>query len=203
MLPEEIRAFQRSHRNHLGAPLRVDGLLGPETQWARAFETICSARQGILLAAQHDAGLTEHPPRSNSSTCGTIQRWQKRCGARPGDPWCASGLSQWLSAAVPVRIAGALALGRYFRRVERPFPGDIASYPTDGRGHGHCFLVIGVDELVTQLMAFEANCGDAVRCTRRLFPWPPGMEFSRIVDDVSGTCPGIVPSVPLAPGGTR
>ena len=207
MSPLLVKAFQREHLNHLGKPLRVDGDLGPQTRWAMDFETICSERRAIIRAARKDIGLTESPPRSNTDPTGTIERWSKQCNARAGDPWCGSALSEWLSAAVPVRIAGALALGRRFPFVDVPFAGDIGSFPTGG-GRGHCFLVIGVGRvgvgpLGLELMTIEGNSSNACRCVLRVGDLPDGLRFSRVVADTSGTCPGIVPSVPLAPRATR
>ncbi len=190
----DIKAFQRAHFNHLGHALKVDGVLGPQTEWALDFETITAARRAIVHAAQDWIGLTEQPVGSNSDPLGNIQSWLTRCGARPGDPWCASFVSHCIGT---VHIAGAQALGKHFPSTNAPFVGDIFWYATDML-HGHCGLITGVG--ATEVMTIEGNCSNAVRCCLRP---RQGLRFSRVLVDTTGTCPGIVPTVLLAPGATR
>lgn len=194
-----IRAFQRGHGNHLGRALVPDGVVGPETAWAQAFVTLCRARREIVLQAQSYLGLVEEPPASNSDPSGLIRAWLARCGAAAGDPWCAAFASWCISAGVtlPVKAAGAQALGMKFPATVTPVAGDLMWYPT-GPVRGHCGIVVGVAPL--EVMCIEGNCANAVRCTRRD---RADLRFSRTVDDVSGTCPGVVPSVPPPPKGTR
>src|SRR5690606_36466461 len=99
-----------------------------------------------------------------------------------------------------VREAGAQALGRLFAPTDEPLCGDLFWYPMGPAGSrtGHIGLVAGVGAL--QIMTLEGNCANAVRCVRR---GRAGLRFARPVEDVSGTPPGIVPSAPPAPGGTR
>lgn len=190
----DVEAFQRQHLNHLGRALRVDGTIGPQTEWALDFETITAARRAMVHAAQDWIGHTEDPLGSNRDPRGIIQAWLERCGARPGDPWCASFLSHCLGT---VHIAGAQALGKHYPPTSSPFVGDIFWYPTD-LVHGHCGLITGVG--ASEVMTIEGNCNNAVRCCLRP---RQGLRFARVLDDVTGTCPGIVPSVLLAPGATR
>lgn len=194
MLPADVEAFQRGRLNHLGKPLKVDGDCGPETEWARDFATLCAERRSIVRAAQMFLRLTEHPVGSNGDPAGIIQGWLEQCGARPGDPWCAAFLSHCLGT---VRFPGAQALGKHFPPTDSPLPADIMWYPTVGR-RGHCGLVIGVSAL--EVMTIEGNLRHAVRCARRD---RQGLRFSRTVEDTEGTCPGVVPAVPVAKGGTR
>lgn len=199
MTPEAIGLYQSSHHNHLGQALRVDGLIGPQTQWALDFETICAERRRIIARAQEYIGLEEDPPGSNDDPLRLIRTWLERCNAAPGDPWCAAFASHCLSAGTPriVRCAGAQALGKLFPPTDEPRPADLFWYPT-GSVHGHVGLVLGVGE--TELMTIEGNCANAVRCVRRD---AAGLRFSRTLEDTSGKVPGVVPSVPPAPGGTR
>ncbi len=203
MTPAEVQAFQRSHFNHLGKPLRVDGAVGPQTEWALDFATLCRARREIVSAAQAYIGLAEDPPGSNGDPKGVIQAWLSRCWASPGDPWCAAFASWCItqgtrgSGAAACRQAGARLLGGMFPATTQPTAGDIFWYPT-GAGRGHTGLVIGVSAF--EVMTIEGNCANAVRCARRD---RAGLQFARTVEDVSGTPPGVVPSVLPAPGGTR
>ena len=201
---EQVEAFQRAHRNHLGQALKVDGDLGPQTRWARDFATICHARQSIVLTAQPFIGLCEVPPGSNSDPDGLILAWLRRCWAKPHDPWCAAFVSWCLSQGVPraIRQGGAQALGRMFPETQSPMAGDLFWYPT-GQSTGHVGIVSGSGAI--EIMSLEGNCDNAVRCARRfrVAPGGPRLRFSRTVEDVSGTPPGVVPSVLWAPGGTR
>lgn len=207
MNPQEVEAFQRLHKNHLGKPLRVDGDFGPQTEWAADFETICQARQSIILTGQLFIGLTEVPAGSNDDPRGLIRSWLQRCGAKPGDPWCAAFACWCLSHGVaqPLRIAGAQALGKHFPATTQPFAGDLFWYPTGAEGSwtGHVGLVIGVSAM--EVLTIEGNCANAIRCARRPRVAAGGarLRFARTVEDTSGTCPGVVPSVDPAPGGTR
>lgn len=197
----DVVAFQQTHKNHLGRQLKDDGDIGPETQWALDVASLAAPRQAIILAAQPFLGLVEDPPRSNTDPRGIITKWLQRCGANPGDPWCASSLSAWLSVVVPVKIPGAMNLGRHFLEVPSPFVCDIGFFPTDNKGHGHCFLIVGVSE--TEIMTYEGNCDNACRCVRRART--PNIRYSRPIIEMTGTCPGVVSTVPLMTmgGGTR
>lgn len=198
MTPELLREFQSSHLNHLGRPLAVDGVQGPQTEWALDVETLCAERRAFIFAAQLHLGLVEVPPRSNDDPAKLIRKWLLRAGAMARDPWCAAFVCAMLeSANVEVYIAGAQRLGRAFPAVREPLAGDLFWFPT-GRVTGHVGIVIGTSP--TEVMAIEGNCANAVRATRR----PRlGLEFSRPIENACGTSPGVVPSVLPAPGGTR
>ena len=199
MTGADVMAFQKTHGNHLGRGLTVDGVIGPETEWALAFQTLCQARREIVVMAQAYLGLTEDPPASNTDPAGLIRSWLARAGAVGGDPWCAAFASWCLTAGLtpPVKVAGAQALGRRFPATTRPIAGDVMWYPL-ALGKGHCGIVIGT--AANLVMTIEGNSANAVRCVRR----DRGeLRFSRTVEDTAGTPPGIVPSVPPPPKGTR
>jgi hypothetical protein len=200
---EQVESFQAWHSNHLGKPLRIDGIVGPETRWAMDVASLCFARRELLRFAQKHIGLREQPPRSNDDPDGLIRGWLAHCNAKPGDPWCASFTSWCLSQVLsrPVRLAGALVLARSFPLVDDPIAGDLCCYPTDGAGHGHVFIVAGAN--ASEVMGFEGNCDNEMRCTRRPRPRTPLFEFHRPILDTSGARPGGVPTVPLAPSATR
>lgn len=197
-MTDAVRAYQRGHSNHLGKPLKVDGIEGPETQWSRALGTLDEARCIAVHIAQDSIGLAEDPPGSNNDRNGFIRQWLQRCGAQPGQPWCAAFLSHVMSWAGPaVMVAGAQVLGKRYPAVSEPLAGDIFWYPTTG-WQGHCGLVIGTSP--DEVMTIEGNCANAVRCVRRP---RAGLHFARFIADDDGLVPGVVPTVPPAPGGTR
>ncbi len=192
--PGSVSDFQRQHLNHLGHPLAVTGKLDPETEWAMDLETLSAARRAIVRTAQVHLGLVELPPHSNSDPGGFIRRWLLAAGAQPGDPWCAAYASHCIGTA---RIASAQGLGKHFPATALPCAGDVMWFPTDDV-HGHCGIVLGVG--ATEVMTIEGNCDDAVRCVRRE---RSRVRFAQVLSDSTGTCPGVVPSVAAAGGGTR
>lgn len=194
----DIREFQRHNFNHLGKPLEVDGVLGPETRWSMNFLTLSSERRAVIREGQKYIGLVEIPPGSNDDPEGIIDGWLKTCGAKEGDPWCASSASCWLSVSTPVRIPGAIRLGRHFPPTDNPWVGDLFWYPTNNKGNGHVGLILGVGS--TEVMTLEGNCNNMCQVVRRP---RVGLNFSRAFDDTLGTCPKVIISkkVPLLLGG--
>lgn len=192
--PKNLIEFQSQALGHLGQALDVDGILGPETEWALDFATLPVRRQSIVRAAQEHLGLVEDPPRSNSDRAGFIRRWLLLCGAEPGDPWCAAYASHCLG----VHIGNAILLGKHFPATTQPCAGDVMWFPHEGGVHGHCGIVTGAG--ATEVMTIEGNSDNAVRSVLRP---RAGLFFARTVEDTTGTSPGIVPSLPPAPGGTR
>lgn len=194
---QSIEEFQKNHFNYLGKPLEVDGVLGPETRWAKDFLSLSSERRSVIAEAQPFIGLVEDPPGSNDDPKGIIDGWLKAAHAKEGDPWCASAVSAWLSKVNPVRIAGAVRLGQHFPATDSPWVGDIGWYSTGG-GHGHVFLILGVGS--TEVMTLEGNCSNECQVVRRP---RAGINFSRTFDDTLGTCPKVIlnDKVPLLLGG--
>jgi hypothetical protein len=193
----EIGKFQEANLNHLGLPLDVDGVIGPETRWAMNFLTLSSERRTVIRAGQKYIWLKEIPPGSNDDPDGIIDGWLKAARAKEGDPWCAAAASAWLSTVTPIRIAGAVKLGQHFTPTDNPWVGDLFWYPTGG-GKGHVGLVLGVS--INEIMTLEGNCNNACRVVRRP---RTGLRFSRTFDDTLGICPKIIVSdeVPLLVGG--
>lgn len=182
MSPDDLREFQKAHVNHLGRPLQVDGILGPESQWALDLFSCSPRRRAVVARAQSRLGHTEEPPGSNRSHL--IDEWLQRCHASTGQPWCAAFASWCLES---VAIAGALALGGHFPAVDSPLPGDLMFFASGG-GKGHCGLVLGVAK--HEVMTIEGNCQDSVRCVRRARDL---VRFASTGQDLQGTCPASLP----------
>lgn len=199
----EIRAFQAVHRNHLGKPLQVTGVLDPETQWALEFQTLPEERRRSIEYAQSFLHLVEQPPGSNDDPGGIIKGWLRACGAPPKQAYCAAFGSACLSAGgVEVRIAGAQALGKSLEATDTPMAGDGLWFPTHG-WQGHFELVIG--RSATEVMTIGGNVRDGVRCVRRT---REGARFGRAPYPIGAhtVCPGVIATVPLLPiaaSGTR
>lgn len=188
---EAILRFQTLHKNHLGERLELDGVKGPQTRWALAFASQDELRQLIVRRAQADLGVQEIGG-ANHDRDGKIAFWLRRCGVGPGLAWCAAFASWCVTAAEPVAIAGAVALGRKFPVTLEPYPGDLMWYPTDDKGHGHIGIVTGVT--LSEVMTIEGNQRNAVRCVRRD---RSAVRFSRIPLPTTGELPGIPPGVPF------
>lgn len=191
MLPDtDVRQFQRTHTNHLGLPLAVDGVRGPQTQWAEAIATLHPARHRVIQRALSHVGVCEDPPGSNRGV--RIDAWLDRCNVQRGNPWCAAFASWCLYDGTA--IAGAVRLGESFAATGEPLPGDLMWYRTDRRGRGHIGIVIGVGRL--EVMTVEGNVDSRVGVWRRA---RGAVHFSRPVLDTSGVCAGIIESVPQRP----
>jgi hypothetical protein len=199
----EIRAFQAVHRNHLGKPLGVDGILGPETQWALEFQTLPEERRKSIETAQRHLDVIEEPPGSNEDPGGFIKGWLAACGERPKQSYCAAFASECLTAGgVIIRIAGAQALGKSLEPTNTPVAGDLLWFPTQG-WKGHAELVIGRGP--NEVMTIGGNVRDGVRCVRRP---RAGARFGRAPYPIGAhtVCPGVIDTVPLvaiAASGTR
>jgi hypothetical protein len=179
-MSQQVRAFQLEHSNHLGKPLKVDGDLGPQTQWAIDLNSLHPKRKAIVLKALSFIGIVEEGVNRHP----LIDRWLKDCGVGVGQPWCAAMASACLGS---VAIASAQILGKRFPPTVDPFPGDLMWYPT-GAWQGHCGIVIGVS--ASEVMTVEGNLRNACRVARRA---RNQVNISRTCQDNSGTCPGIPP----------
>lgn len=184
MTPQEIRAFQLEHTNHLGLPLKVDMLHGPQTRWAMDFETLPEKRKAIVKRALACIGVIE----TSENRHPLIDKWLKTCGVGLGQPWCAAMASHCIGT---LAIPGAQALGGRFPVTADPFPGDLMWFPT-GKWQGHCGIVTGVT--MSEVMTVEGNLRNACRVARRT---RDAVHFARTYSDISGTCPGIPPNVPF------
>lgn len=165
----------------------VDGVRGPQTQWAEAIATLHPARHHIITRALSQVGVTELPLGSNRSPL--IDAWLDRCNVQRGNPWCAAFASWCLGDGTA--CAGAVRLGESFARPVEVWPGDLMWYRTDRRGHGHIGIVIGVGRL--EVMTVEGNVDSRVDVWRRA---RGAVHFSSPVLDVSGVCAGVIESVP-------
>jgi hypothetical protein len=115
-----------------------------------------------------------------------IDKWLKACGVGVGQPWCAAMASECIGNS---RTASAQALGVRFPPTDDPWPGDLMWFKT-GEWQGHCGVVIGASP--SEVMTVEGNLRNACRVARRA---RSAVRFSRVSEDVTGTCPGIPPGV--------
>lgn len=197
--PKEIRDFQASHRDWTGAPLLLDGDVGPKTAWSLAVAALEPERAVAVGRAVAHYGLMEDPPASNSDPRGLIAGWLGRCGVGPGKYWCAAWLSWVLSVpgSPEVKIAGAVRLGSKFPAVPAGAPvqaGDVFWFPTDTDGSGHCELVVGVSPDQSLLATIGGNVRNGVQGnTRRRSEGEVSRPFA-------GPLGAIVP-LPLTPAG--
>lgn len=153
---EEVCAFQRTHRNHLGKPLKVDGDIGPQTQWALDLEAL-GARGRIVNAALEHVGLAEQGTNRGPE----IDLWLRRCGAPVGLPWCAAFASACVSAGGRnLHEASVARLAALLPHTDRPLPGDIGYYlHADGTGHAWIWSCTSA----TRGYTVEGNSDNAVR----------------------------------------
>jgi hypothetical protein len=201
---QAVEDFQKLHRNHLGEKLGVDGVRGPQTQWAEALVQHHPIRQAIVAHALKYLGEGEDPPGSNRSDF--IDMILRRCGVpipEPGVPapqnaWCAAFASYVLTLAGvgEVKYARVVDLVSHFPEVDFDFvlPGDLGYRINFDQGTGHVWIVSGRQG--TNTMNVEGNTGNVVAVTQR-----PRAKYLRTV--APPTMPGIPPGVPLAGTSTR
>jgi hypothetical protein len=188
MTPDQIKAFQATHRNHLGEPLKVDGDLGPQTAWALAIAELGAKRQAIVSAAQDHVGRSENGDNRDPE----IDRWLLRCGVPVGLAWCAAFASFCVSASgLNLHEASVARLSKLLPHTDAPQPGDVGYY-LNPDGTGHCWIVIGVGP--TTILNIEGNQRNAVRVLRRV------RSQARFLQTVPTA--GVLP-VEFASGGTR
>jgi hypothetical protein len=174
MNAEEILAFQRRRCNHLGKPLKQDGDLGPETQWALDVDSLGDISLAIW-AAVDQAGLIE----VSTNRGPEIDRWVLRCGVPLGSAWCAAFVSYCLSHLPGVNLheASVARLARLLPEVFSPQVGDVFFWLNED-GTGHCGLVIGLDGL--DVLTCEGNSENGVRVWVRA---ASGLRFLRAVPE--------------------
>lgn len=191
MNPIDLEAFQRLHRGPDGAKLKVDGDLGPKTQWAMDLAALPAWRSKIVLMGLSWVDLTEVTPNSSPE----IDQWLAACGVQPGNPWCAAFASLCLRAAgFECREASVHRLAAKYPETLCPLPGDLCILRRSD-GTGHVDLVTGVSP--ERVSVVGGNVGNAVRAGLRA---REGRTFHRVGE--SGI-PEAVAKLPLLGGETR
>jgi hypothetical protein len=154
---EEVKAFQRRRTNHLGKPLKQDGDIGPETQWALDVDSLGDISLAIW-AAVDQVGLIE----VGTNRGPEIDRWVLRCGVPLGSAWCAAFVSMALSHLPGVNLheASVARLARLLPETDSPLVGDVFFWLNED-GTGHCGLIIGTDG--DDILTCEGNSENGVR----------------------------------------
>lgn len=159
-----ISDFQRDHTDHLGQPLKADGVIGERTQWALDLASHVMPRQRIIATALGFVGVTESSQGSNRGP--EIDAWTRRCGVGVGVPWCASFVSWCMSQpGLPeIKEGSVLKLSHLLPVITEPLPGDVMFFMHDATT-GHCGLLLGADR--GTIMTVEGNSMNAVRVVTR------------------------------------
>jgi hypothetical protein len=188
MQGDDLKTFQRWHKDWNGNRLKDDGDLGPKTEWAMAISLLDPRRQAIVERACGNVGHTELAGANRSPL---IDDWLRRCGAELGSPWCAAFASWCVSVpGLPeVRQASAQELGRSLRVPCLIQAGDVMWFPT-GKATGHCGIVVGLGP--GEVACVEGNHGNQVRLVRRSMLQVRFGSTAPMVDP-----PGIPPGLPL------
>lgn len=177
-----LELFQMLHDGYDGRPLRVDGVMGPQTQWAQDVLRMPVPRRKAVYRLIRCLGLQE---RSGNNDHPFIDAVLARCDLGPGYAWCAAGLSWALEPVGCEPQSMALGLLDAFPRVEMPVAGDVMGFPTNDEGSGHCGGVIGVNSMFS--LCVEFNSDNRVRLTRRSHD---DVQYGRTFDK-GRTSPGI------------
>jgi len=192
--PAQLKVWQQKHYNHLGEPLKADGVLGPQTQWALEVSKLSSLRRLSIGLGLMFVDFGEDPDGSNDDPQGLIRGLLARCSVAPALAWCAAFLSFLIGKH---NTASALSFRTLYPVVQEPIAGDVFCYPTNDKGNGHCGLVIGVDR--ASAMTLEGNAGNRVRVHLRP---RAGLTFSRPFGDTGTGRPGVL-NAPEAGTATR
>lgn len=168
---DAVEDYQARHTAPDGAPLDVDGVVGPATWWAlrhpggrpdssfytakgwRCFlSDVREPAKTVLAAARDQIGVREEPPGSNrGAKVDVFTGMSGEPKREKGPPWCAHFLS-WCAAQTDAgspfgRLASTYKIAEWGRRqrriVEAPEPGDIFCI-LRGDYHGHCGFVCHV-----------------------------------------------------------
>ena len=194
---DEIKEFQRTHRNHLWQPLKVDGELGEQTQWAMDLVSLEQERIDLVSIAlsyhgqiDEKAGPNEHP---------LIRKFLQFCGAKPGSPWCAAKMSYVIYTALPtLYFKPTASVHELFAQFEEihdialVLPGDGWCWLNPDKT-GHTGMVTGVDLVAQTILTSEGNSENGDQVWVRLMSQ---LRFFRIIP--ASRVPGI-PSKPAVP----
>ena len=186
MNTDEIRKFQATHRTHLGQPLKQDGDIGPQTQWALDVDAF--GKRGLIIQAALDhVGLIEQGTNRGPE----IDAWLLRCGAPLGSAWCAAFASAMASfGGINLHEASVARLSTLLGdSYPDPIPGDIF-YWLNGDGTGHCGIVTGVAGY--NILTCEGTSANGVRVWQRS---QVGLKFLRTIPERKA--PGIPPGATL------
>jgi hypothetical protein len=171
-----IRDFQDGSDQHIppqdwtGALLRPDGALGSRTEWALALADLPRLRRDVARVAAGELGERETVPNDSPR----IRVYKEPLSGKPGEPWCAYGVSWVLREA---RVPGAIYTASHHTCIHQfplttdPQPWDLAGW-TNPDGTGHVFFVAGfavapTPGVATEIIGLEFNSANMVRLTQR------------------------------------
>lgn len=187
MTDDLIRDFQDGGAEHIppqawdGRLLKPDGVLGPRTEWALHLADLPRVRRDVARVAWGELGERETAPNDSPR----IRVYKEPLNGKPGEPWCAYGVSWVLrEARVPGAIytASARTCLHQFPLTTDPQVCDLAGW-VNPDGTGHVFFVFGFAvnpggaHLASDVIGLEFNSANRVRLTRRP---REGLLFSRL-----------------------
>lgn len=163
-----------------GALLTPDGDLGPRTEWALALADLPRIRRDVARVAIGELGEKESAPNDSPR----IRVYKEPLNGKPGEAWCAYGVSYVLRVAgVPGAIYAAShrTCLHQFPLTTDPQPWDLFGW-TNPDGTGHVGFVAGfnpppVPLAGLEIVTLEFNSGNCVRMCQRP---RDGLLFSRL-----------------------
>lgn len=177
MSPDQIKLIQKSGIDWYGNPLKVDGLLGPKTEWWIGITTLSPVRQEILRIAlgYHASGMKEEngPGIENGGTFVDMLLAPVKLRNKA---WCIAFISHCYKKAgvkLPIYFTGAEQLIEWAIAngciVTDPLPSDIEVFlhpkqPENTYRQGHGRILTGYDKNTGVTAGVDGNSRDAVRC---------------------------------------
>ena len=187
----DIKTIQATGIDWFGAPLKVDGDLGPKTAWWIGILSLDQKRQEVIKLAlgYHHKGMKEEngPGITNGGTW--VSSLLKPAGLK-NQPWCAA-LTSHLYTTCGVKLPKYFTSAWQYidwatkngKLVTDPLPGDMHAIlhpkkPGDTSIKGHVGLVLARD--ADTVYCVDGNVSDAVRAGRRKMV--PDMKFIRVIE---------------------
>lgn len=195
MTPKEIKEIQKTGIDWFGWPLKIDGVLGPRSNWWLGITSLCPERQQVIRIAlgYHAAGMREDENGRNGGEFVDMLFKDGKTGLK-NQPWCAvlaSHVYKKADVPFPKYFTSAWQFIDWAKRegkvVASPLPGDVVAYlhpmkEGDTQRKGHVEICLAFDETHTYDVA--GNVANAVRAGKR--PVTPEMVYIRTLDSQHG-----------------
>lgn len=176
---DEIKAIQSTGIDWYGAPLKVDGVVGPKTLWWIGILSLDPKRQAVIrLALKYHHEKMGEVHGNSIANDGTFVDMLLSPSKLKNQPWCiafASHVYQTCAVEWPIYHISTYKAIEWAKRlgllVSEPLPGDLELflYPKqpdkDWQGHGR--IVLAFDRASKQTYGVDGNVGDRVSTGRR------------------------------------
>jgi hypothetical protein len=177
---DEIKEIQSTGIDWFGAPLKVDGVRGPKTDFWIGILSLDKQRQDVIKLAlkYHHEGKGEIHGNDTPNDGSFVDMLLKARNMR-NQPWCLAFCSHVLTSCgvtwpeYHVSAWGAIEWAKkHGRAVATPLPGDLEVYTYDKKPgekniQGHGRIVLAYDAITKETVGVDGNVSDRVTVGRR------------------------------------